>query len=387
MRILFVNRIAWPDQGATALYLTDVAEACAAAGHEVHVLCGTASYREGGAERPAAAACHGGVRYHRVPGGRGMTLLGRALSAAAFLVRAAVRMLRLPKPDVVIGMTDPPFADALAGSIGRLRGARTMHWLMDAYPDVAVAAGVLRDGSLPGRVLGAWMACALRRADAVVVLSPAMRRPILARGVPRKRLHVIENWAPRAVEELAAGPLPPRSDRPITLMYSGTYGVAHDLRPLFDALRGLPSGMRVRLILQVSGSRVAELRDLASSLPVEVVWRDPVPLAVLAASLLEADIHVASVAHGFEHLVTPSKIYAPLALGLPLLAVGVSRGWAVGRRGAHARSGNVPVADGALREVIDRAGVLVVKSARWPRSRREGTAGWVRRISEAGRAC
>lgn len=380
MRILFVNRIAWPDEGATALYLTDVAEACAAAGHEVHVLCGTAGYRTMSRRRPVDVRIHAGVRYHRITGARGVTILGRVVAAMGFLSRVMVRMARLPRPDVVVAMTDPPFVDVFAGAMGRLRGARTIHWLMDAYPDVAVAAGVLREGSPLHRALGAAMACALRRAHAVIVLAPSMRRPVLMRGVTGRRVHVIENWAPGPVEAPMDAPRPHRSARPTTLMYSGTYGVAHDLRPLLDALRALPRGVQTRLILQASGSRLAELRTQVADLPVDVVWRDPVPLASLADSLREADIHVASVAHGFERLVMPSKIYAPLALGLPVLALGSAGGWARSRRTARATVASAPGLDERTISWMSSIAPLVVRSARWPRPRADGIRRWVHLI-------
>ena len=322
MRVVFVNRIAWPDEGATALYLTDVAEAAAAAGHEVHVLCGEASYRPGSDLGRRPPATRRGVRYHRVPGRRGRGTLDRALASAAFLARAGWRLLRLPRPDVLVALTDPPFVDVVASAVARLRGARMVHWLMDVYPDVAVAAGVLRSRSITHRVLSAVMGAALRRATAVVVLGPRMRRALLERGVSRRRIRVIANWAPAEVEEASRRPPPPRPDRPLTLMYSGNYGVAHDLSPLLERLRLLPSGSPVRLILQVTGARVPELRHAVAELPVAVEWRQPVPLCDLATSLLQADVHVVSVRSGFERLVVPSKVYAPLALGCRVLPIG-----------------------------------------------------------------
>ena len=130
---------------------------------------------------------------------------------------------------------------------------------------------------------------------------------------------MIENWAPAEVEEAASRGVRPAAGRPLTLMYSGNYGVAHDLSPLLDRLRALAPGSPVRLILQVSGRRVPELRRATADLPVAVEWRDPVPLSGLAVSLCEADVHVVSVRAGFERLVVPSKAYAPMALGLSVL--------------------------------------------------------------------
>jgi hypothetical protein len=136
---------------------------------------------------------------------------------------------------------------------------------------------------------------------------------------------VIENWAPRDVEA-QAGAGPSRApDAPLTLLYSGNLGRAHDLTRLARAVRALPADAPMRLVLQVGGSGVAEAKALFGEAPGSVEWRDPVALEDLAASLRAADLHVVSVRDGFERLVVPSKMYGPLALGRPLLVLGSRR--------------------------------------------------------------
>ena len=59
MRILFLNRYAWPDLAATAQQLTDLAEHLAGRGHDVRVLCSTGRYRgEGDPLPPPPAGPH-----------------------------------------------------------------------------------------------------------------------------------------------------------------------------------------------------------------------------------------------------------------------------------------------------------------------------------------
>jgi colanic acid biosynthesis glycosyl transferase WcaI len=233
---------------------------------------------------------------------------------------------------------------------------------MDVYPDVLFAADVLRPHGLLARTLRSWMARRVRRADAVVVLGRAMRRPALAHGLPRARLHVIENWAPRDVEAQAGSELARAPDAPLTLLYSGNLGRAHDLTGLARAVRALPADAPLRLVVQAGGSGVARAKALFEDAPVPVEWRDPVALHDLAASLRAADLHVVSVRDGFERLVVPSKVYGPLALGLPLLVLGSCRcepARIVKARGCgHVWSSDAEARDGLLRLVREGRGGL-----------------------------
>ena len=63
MRLVFVNRFYWPETPATAQLLTDLAEALARAGEEVHVVTS-----QGGALPPRES--RHGVTIHRVRGTR-----------------------------------------------------------------------------------------------------------------------------------------------------------------------------------------------------------------------------------------------------------------------------------------------------------------------------
>jgi hypothetical protein len=149
-----------------------------------------------------------------------------------------------------------------------------------------------------------------------------MRRPVLASGVSRRRLRVIENWAPREVEEAARTASPRAPADAVVLLYSGNLGRAHDLSILADAVGSLSAGTRLRIVFQASGPGAHEVREMFRDVPVRVEWRSPVPRADLPRALREAHWHVVSVKPGFERLLVPSKTYAPLALGLPVIVLG-----------------------------------------------------------------
>src|SRR5207237_8752566 len=97
--------------------------------------------------------------------------------------------------DVVLAMTDPPVAGIAGALIAALRRLPFVYNVRDLYPDMALAAGLLR----PGPLAAAWERLhqwALRRADRVVVLGEDMRERIVAKGIPAERVVVVRDGAP-----------------------------------------------------------------------------------------------------------------------------------------------------------------------------------------------
>ncbi|NIV21500.1 MAG: glycosyltransferase WbuB, partial [Gammaproteobacteria bacterium] len=68
-------------------------------------------------------------------------------------------------------------------------------WLMDIYPDVAVASGVVSARSPLTRGLR-WLArFGWQHATGVIVIGRCMRDWVMAHGVVPERVHVVTNWS------------------------------------------------------------------------------------------------------------------------------------------------------------------------------------------------
>src|SRR4051794_28558475 len=97
--------------------------------HDVTVVAGRPSYSaESSQYRPD------NVRVTRVPSTTfsRVTLVGRASNYLSFLAGAAVRGALLPRPDIIVAMTDPP----VIGVIGALLGARYRRPLVHVCHDL-----------------------------------------------------------------------------------------------------------------------------------------------------------------------------------------------------------------------------------------------------------
>lgn len=312
MRILILNQAYHPDPAATAQHAHDLARALVARGHEVHVVASRSVYGASGAALPREETADG-VAIHRV--GLALfgkkSLAGRAADFALFHALASWRMLRLPKQDAVIALTTPPLIGLAGWLVTRLRGGRLVSWVMDLYPDVAVAGGVLKANGLPARLLGAVNRFTLRHSARVVVLGRCMRERVLALGVKEASLALIGPWA---AEEERCAPVP--AGRPLTVMYSGNLGLAHDTQAFKRAMLLLKDDASVRFVFSGGGKRRAHIEDFAArNALAQVSFLPYLPREQLARQLALADVHLISQLPAFTGMVVPSKLYGVLAIG------------------------------------------------------------------------
>ena len=327
MRILLLNQFYPPDPAPTGQALHDLARVLADGGHDVSVLCSSGAY-DGGPRRPPRERIDG-IAVRRLSGpalGRG-SLIRRGIDSASFHAAAFGAMVaQRPRPDLVLALTSPPFIGLAAAVAAAARGMAHAHWVMDVYPDVLAAAGlVARDGSRM-RALRALSRAQLRGARVVVGIGPAMDRR-LAGYTPAS---VVRAWVPLWGEPLRAGSDDAGALRTargwrgedLVCMYSGNMGLGHRFGEMLEAARRMGGGGPVWAFAG-GGPRRAEVEGFARAHPdLRLQLLPYVARESLAASLAAADVHLASLSPGWEGVSVPSKIAAIFSVGRPVIFVG-----------------------------------------------------------------
>jgi glycosyltransferase involved in cell wall biosynthesis len=319
-RLLVLNQYYWPGVEATAQLLTDLCEAFAAE-IDVTVVTGVLHGHE---DEPRRLA-HNGVRIVRVPSTsfERSRLLARAANYATYLGNALLHGLRVPRPDVVLCMTDPPIVADVALVVAKRYRAPLIVISQDVFPEIAVQLKRL-ENPIAMRLLRSLVSLYLRRADRIVAIGDTMRRRLEEKGARPERLRVIPNWVDTARLE----PQPRvnwwREKRgaqdKFVVMHSGNVGHAQDLDSLVRAATFLRDLDNLAVFIIGTGARHAELVALAELLEVEQVEflyyqeRD-----ILALSLSAADIHVVGLAPGLAGYVVPSRLYGILAVARPVI--------------------------------------------------------------------
>lgn len=331
MRVVLLNQYYAPDEAATAQLLADLGEGLAARGHEVRAVCCRRAYADPSQRYPRRERI-GGVEVRRTWAsgfGRGSSA-GRLIDYVTFLVAAAGAMLFQPRPDVVVSLSTPPLVAALGLVLARLRGARSIFWVMDIYPQLAFELGVLRRGSVAGRLLGCLSRWILRRSDRVVALGESMAERLREEG--RDRVVTVHNWAdgetirPRPVAGHALREEWGWADR-FVLLYSGNLGLAHEFDTLLDAAELLRDDPRILFVFLGGGPRRAEVEAAARERGLgNVEFRPYMARERLGESLTAGDVHLLTLRPRMPGLLVPSKIYGILAAGKPTLYVGPDEG-------------------------------------------------------------
>jgi colanic acid biosynthesis glycosyl transferase WcaI len=329
MRILLLNQAFYPDVVSTGQHATDLALELVSAGHEVTVVASRRAYDD--------ARVH--FKRHEVWRGIHIIRLGifglgkssrwrRAGDFASFSANCLLRILLLPRFDLVIALTSPPLVATLAALLVRLKGSKFVYWVMDLNPDEAIAAGWLSAHSWLGRLLNAFLQFSLRQADRLIVLDRFMAQRLADKGVPAHKLSIIPPWPhDNAVFRDAAGRQAFRREFGLegkfVVMYSGNHSPCHPLDTVLNAAEHLRSRADVAFCFVGGGTDFRKVRDFAIAHNLSNILAIPYqPLDKLSASLSAADLHLVVMGDPFVGIVHPCKVYNIRQLGIPFLYVG-----------------------------------------------------------------
>ena len=330
MRVALINQFYAPDVSPTAHLCASLAEHRAAMGDRVTVVTSRSAYLA----PVAREAASGDVEVKRVWSTRwgSRSRIRRLFDWGTFYLSAMLAVVRLPAQDVIISMTTPPYI-ALAGILHKVRRPRTriILWNMDCYPEAIERTGMVKTGGLVSRVMQGMNRLIFRQIDHLVCLDGAMES-LVAQYKPKKHelpTTVIPNWE-RATLFDGQQP-PPMQWDPATaaalrdrfvVLYLGNAGYGHEFATVIEAaslLKDEPvvflfvgGGAMVRWIDQQRSAR-----GLDNIVVHDYVAKEQTPSVMSGAgcALITLEEQVAGV-------MSPSKLHANLAMGLPILYIG-----------------------------------------------------------------
>jgi putative colanic acid biosynthesis glycosyltransferase WcaI len=328
LKVLILNQAFCPDVVSSGQHAADLAVSLVQAGHEVTVLADARAYDDR-RRRFLARENWRGVRIVRVPstGFGKASRWRRAADFATFMLSCALRLLFLPRFDVIVAMTSPPLISLLGALAVPLKARKLLFWSLDLNPDEAIAAGWLDEESVPARVLSRLMLYSMRCAERIVVLDRFMEERIRAKGIAADKIDIVPPWAHDDLVRFDAEARDRFRERygwsdKFVVMYSGNHSPCHPLDTLLAAAERLADHPEIVFVFVGGGSEFAKPLELYRRGASNIRCLAYQPKSELAGSLSAADLHAVVMGDEFVGIVHPCKVYNILAVGSPFLYIG-----------------------------------------------------------------
>jgi hypothetical protein len=203
---------------------------------------------------------------------------------------------------------------------------RMVYRMTDFYPECITAS--LGREPLPLKAVRILTYRLRRRVDQFEVLGLDMKQRILECGVDPERVVLRRDRSPVIItNETLALPLPDPLKGKKTLLYSGNWGVAHEVDTfLAGYTRHHREGSgNVVLWLNATGAGADEVARRLTAAKLPFFRQTLVPLADLPRLLVTPDAHLITLRPSFAGLVLPSKVYGCIESARPIIYIGPRR--------------------------------------------------------------
>ncbi len=332
MRLTIINQFYIPDFAPTGHMAASLAEHRAEQGDDVTIITSSGGYVSESATASGSKSTNPRVCRLWTPRlGKG-TAIARIVDYVSFYILSFIRAVTLPKQDIIISLTTPPFI-AWTAILHRLihRSTKVLLWNMDCYPEIAESAGVIEKGGFFSRIFRSLNLGLFRRLDQLVCLDGAMLDLLVSQYVSAEHslaTCVIPNWekASRFPPELAPDPWDAAAasikDAEFVILYMGNAGFGHSFETVIEAAKQLED--EPVAFLFIGGGEKWEWIEqaiIANNLRNIHLFRY-IPRGLIPSAMVVADIALITMNESALGVISPSKLHAYLAMSLPTLYIG-----------------------------------------------------------------
>lgn len=317
---------------------SSIARALSECGFETKVLSGVPNYPrgkvfEGYSPWRSQKDEIDGIQIQRAPlyPDRSSSTFKRGINYLSFSASASVAAKPiLANADVALVYGSPATTAIPALYAKRRWGTPFVFMVQDLWPDSVFSTGFLDSGmagNLASRSLHKFVNHVYQEASHIIAISPGMVNEIEQRGVSRKKISLIYNWADETDYSSTDDIASVRSKLGFSqddflLLYAGNQGFAQGLDAWIEAMKRIEGRSRSRLLLIGSGACSDQLKNLVSKLSLERVnFIHDLARADLEPYIRASDAMVISLSNEKLFDITiPGKTQSCLYSGKPILA-------------------------------------------------------------------
>ena len=314
---------------AAGIYLTeDVLEGAAKAGFTVQAFAPTPTrgvtlqiiqqYKKIRMEE----RCQGRVCIHRFRMMQeGKNPIGRALRYILLNLAFIWKGMK-SNADVIFIDSTPPTQGVMAAFLKKLKKIPIVYNLQDVFPDSMVTTGMTHEGSLIWKIGRIVENVTYKNADVIITISQAMKRNIMAKGVPEAKIRVVCNW----IDTDKIQPVKKQDNRlfeefgidreKFTVVYAGNFGAAQGADVVLEAAKLLPD---IQFVIFGGGAEFEQAKKQAEALP-NVIINGLLPLERVPEVYSLGDLCLITCKKGVGNSGMPSKTWSIMACGTPIVA-------------------------------------------------------------------
>lgn len=335
MKILRVQSYCYPEVVASSHLVYDLMEGCSKNGMvmELHVPTPTrgidAQTRQRYKKVKYEELFNGAVRIYRFS--MFQEKRNPLIRALRYLLVNIVQYRKCRKAidvDVIFGTSTPPIQGVLCGMIQKKlskeykRHVPIVYNLQDVFPDSLVTTGMTKEGSLIWKIGRKIEDYTYRHADTIIVIGEAMKRNIMAKGVPEDKIRVVSNW----IDTEAIQPVKKEDNRlyeefdidkeKFTVVYAGNFGAAQGADVVLKVARLLPD---VQFVIFGGGAEFEKAKAVAQDIP-NVIINGLLPQGRVPEVYSLGDVALITCKKGVGGSGMPSKTWSIMACNTPIIA-------------------------------------------------------------------
>lgn len=327
MRVLILYHFFFPDTVVSARIMSDLAADLTKRGDKITVYTSNCLIRK--SERLCKHEIWNGVEIKRFSRPRfpQSSNIGRLINSIVLQIKWTwCFFVERKQYDTVIVGTDPQFVWMIFPFIKLINHkVKLIHWCFDLYPEAIMVNSSFIIKALASMTKLYAFLC-YRTCNVMVDIGECMRSR-LKKYVKNIEYYTLTPWA---LKETNFIPKPDPVIREelfgnaqIGLLYSGTVGYAHDITPFIELARECRrKGIDAAFCFAGYGNCYEKQTSCITKDDTNIRLAGFASEEELEKRLAAADIHLVSLREGWEGIVVPSKFFASLAIGRPVIFSG-----------------------------------------------------------------
>lgn len=331
MNILYLHQHFTTRSGSTGTRSYEMARALTAAGHNVHMVCGSFQVADSGLKGPFAKGKRTGIvdgievteleiQYSNQDG-----FIKRTFAFASFALRS-IKLVFERRYNLVFA-TSTPLTAGIPGIVAKwIRRTPFVFEVRDLWPELPREMGVITNPLVLAAMSGLEKT-SYYSADACIGLSPGIVEGIKRRSSEKKPIAMIPNGCDIdlfARHQPYATPTAFSEAEPFTAIFCGAHGIANGLDAVLDAANILMERKikYIKILFIGEGREKQRLIQRADTEGLEnCEFLSPIPKTELVAKLhaVQLGLMILDNVPAFYHGTSPNKYFDYIASGLPVL--------------------------------------------------------------------